>query len=1090
MDFEERYKKLNAAQRRAVDTIDGPVMVIAGPGTGKTELLSMRVAAILQKTDTLPENILCLTYTESGANAMRNRLIEIIGKDAYKVAIHTFHSFGSDVINQNRQYFYRGASFQPADTVSTYEILRRILKELPLSDPLSSSMNDEFTYQSDVRQVISELKRSGLTSSELLVILDQNEVAVEVIERVLGPHVQDRVSKKVVTSLQSALEELQSLPGEPSLYEVPPLLSVITAGLATALDQADTASSTTPISAWKRRLFEKNSAGEQVLKARNQQKKLRSVAAIYERYMAEMEKAELFDYDDMILQVVHAIEVNDDLRFNLQEKYQYLLVDEFQDTNLAQMRILHNLTDNPVNEDRPNIFIVGDDDQAIYSFQGADISNILNFKATYPRAEQIVLTDNYRSSQIILDSAREIIVQGSGRLENTDEAINKSLLAAASGTHQPTIVELPTSSSERQWLAYSIKDLIKRGTPPQDIAVLFHHHRDIEALLPFLAKHAIPVSYERRDNVLELEPIVLLEKVGRLIWLLSASRHDEANGLLPEILSHPAWNISPATLWKLSSTSYDQRKRWLDVMEAFPELSDIRNWIIELVADVGFTPLEIMIDRIFGVPSDNSVGFVSPLYQYFFDPDTHKENPEAYLVFIESLRLLRTRLADYHPSEPSTISSFIEFLDLYRRTGERLQLITSTALHADAVHLMTAHSAKGLEFDTVFIANVTDKEWGEKAKGRPRSITYPDNLALAPDDQSYDERLRLFYVALTRAKSYLTVSYSLVDDKNKPSLPASFLVGSTLDTINADIGLDQASQLAVATTEWYRPVLQPTNDLRQALAGKLESYKLSASHLNAFIDVSRGGPDYFLLRYLLHFPAASSPSACYGLAIHRTLEQAHTHFLRTGSHRPIEDILIDYEMNLRTFRLDQIDYDGYLQKGSDELHAFLSARQQTFSNSQKSELSFAHQQSTLDGVRLNGILDLADIDAAEKTLTVYDYKTGRPAISWKGRTESEKIKLYKYRQQLLFYKLLVENSRDYSNFTVTEGVLDFVEPTQSGEISSLSLTFETEELERFQQLVKAVWQHIIDVNLPDIAAYEPTLKGILAFEQDLIDGNA
>src|ERR1035437_10388980 len=109
MDFKKRYATLNKAQREAVDAIDGPVMVIAGPGTGKTELLSVRTANILQKTDTLPENILCLTFTDSGANAMRERLTEIMGKDAYKVAIHTFHSFGSEIINQYGEYFYQGA---------------------------------------------------------------------------------------------------------------------------------------------------------------------------------------------------------------------------------------------------------------------------------------------------------------------------------------------------------------------------------------------------------------------------------------------------------------------------------------------------------------------------------------------------------------------------------------------------------------------------------------------------------------------------------------------------------------------------------------------------------------------------------------------------------------------------------------------------------------------------------------------------------------------------------------------------------------------------------------------------------------------
>src|SRR5665811_153863 len=175
MDFVKRYEKLNKAQKQAVDTIDGPVMVVAGPGTGKTELLSVRVANILQKTDTLPENILCLTFTDSGANAMRQRLTEIIGKNAYKVSIHTFHSFGSEVINQNGQYFYQGAHFRAADSLSSYEIIRSIFDELPHNNPLSSKMNDEYTHLSDSLTTISELKKSGLTSDELLKILDEND---------------------------------------------------------------------------------------------------------------------------------------------------------------------------------------------------------------------------------------------------------------------------------------------------------------------------------------------------------------------------------------------------------------------------------------------------------------------------------------------------------------------------------------------------------------------------------------------------------------------------------------------------------------------------------------------------------------------------------------------------------------------------------------------------------------------------------------------------------------------------------------------------------------------------------------------------
>jgi DNA helicase-2/ATP-dependent DNA helicase PcrA len=158
MDFTKRYGSLNKAQKKAVDTIEGPVMVIAGPGTGKTELLSVRAANILRSTDTLPENILCLTFTESGASAMRERLRTIIGKDAYKVAIHTFHSFGTEIMNQFSEFFYEGAHFRPADDLSRYEIIHSIFETLGHANVLNKKMNGDYTYLSESLTVISELK--------------------------------------------------------------------------------------------------------------------------------------------------------------------------------------------------------------------------------------------------------------------------------------------------------------------------------------------------------------------------------------------------------------------------------------------------------------------------------------------------------------------------------------------------------------------------------------------------------------------------------------------------------------------------------------------------------------------------------------------------------------------------------------------------------------------------------------------------------------------------------------------------------------------------------------------------------------------
>lgn len=1089
MDFAKRYSQLNDAQKQAVDLIEGPVMVIAGPGTGKTELLGVRTANILKKTDTLPENILCLTFTESGAAAMRERLIGIIGKDAYKVAIHTFHGFGTEIINQNREYFYRGAMFEPADDLHRYEILREIFDSLDYKNPLASTMNGEYTHQPDASRVISELKRNGLTSDELLAILDESEAAIDFAERLIVPHIIGTVSKTTKDTLATIIPELQARVDESKvLFEVTPLIHTITDGLVGALEQAESDHPTKPITAWKKKWFIKNEKGAYIFKSRPYLVKLRAVAYVYFEYLNHMEQAGFFDYDDMILQVVHAMEVNDDLRFNLQEKYLYIMVDEFQDTNLAQTRILHNLTNNPVNEGRPNLMVVGDDDQAIYSFQGADISNIIRFKERFPDLAIVALTDNYRSVTPVIDQARAVILQGNDRLENIIEDLDKQLTGHRGDNGTVELYKADSIDHERHWIVESIARDLKSGVPPHEIVVLTRRHSEIQNLLPYFARGEVAVNYERQENVLDQPPIVAIELLANVIVTLGRGLHDEANALLPELLAHPAWGITPLELWQLSTNAYSGRRQWLEVMATTPRFIDIHAWLIELAALAQFTPLEPMIDRMIGRVEDTAPDTKhSPFFEYYFGQKRLAESPSDYLDFLAALRTIRGKLREYHDNNNLTLESYLVFIELHRRLGTNLLVSRTAESQALAVNLMTAHKSKGLEFDNVYIFNSVDNAWGEKARSASRNISYPENLPFAPVGESADERLRLFYVAMTRAKKTLRMSFSASDDRDKPTLVASFLSDASLETQPITPG-GMAEHVAAAELAWYEPLIKPTASLNELLKPSLDLYKLSATHLNNFLDITRGGPQSFLLNNLLHFPATKSAAASYGSAIHKTLQQAHVHLVASGEQKPLEDILHDFELNLTAERLNPLDYATYHQKGSDQLQAYLAEKYSSFTINQKSELNFSGQEVYLGDAHLTGMIDVVAINKQARTMVVTDYKTGKPVSSWKTFGEYDKIKIHKYRQQLLFYKLLVERSRDYSNYTVTTGTLEFVEPNKSGKICSLELDFESEELDRFTLIIAKVWEHITSLNLPDTSDYEPSYKGMLAFEQDLLDG--
>lgn len=1129
MDFHTRYATLNANQRQAVDYIHGSLLVVAGPGTGKTELLSMRTAQILRQTDTLPDSILCLTFTESGATNMRQRLRQIIGEDAYKIAIHTFHSFGTEIINQHRQYFFRGADAQPADELTQHQIVTEILEGLDWRNPLSAKNNGEFVYTSELIRVISEFKQSGLTPAELRLVMADNQRVITYIAPDIQQVFATKISKKTIELFAPLAEKIAERIGERGATElsenaassaphhtnlpssITPYAQVLALSIAHTAQEAIDANSTKPLTAWKNKWCEKNAAGEFVLKDFAASEKLSAAIDVYEAYGNVLAERSLFDYDDMILSVIQACESHPELRANLQEQFQFIMVDEFQDTNLAQLRLLFDLTGD---EDNPNIMAVGDDDQAIFSFQGADVGNIQRFRQHYHDPKIIVLTDNYRSAADILTAARGVITQGTDRLENTIDGLSKQLTAHASGSGtRVEVQEFTSASEERAGVAQHIAELIKRGENPAHITVIARHHKELIELLPYLYRQNLTVNYERHDNILEQDIIQALDKLARVVMAIHQNSLDVANSLLPEVIAHPAFGFSALDIWRLSLHAYNHRQLWLESMLANSTFRPFGEWLLERAKDVPNLPLEEQLDKLLGLEageepllglrtaiaarassdarrekrSPSKGSSLNSLAAHYFSPQALAQNPDAYLTTLESLRTLRQKLRDRTTDATPTLADFLEFIDLHRSTKTRLTHIRPQASAlGGAINLMTAHKSKGLEFPHVFVIGAIDSAWGEKVRSRSRLIRYPANLQLQPAGTSYDERLRLFFVAMTRAKTTLTMTYSQTNDAGNDTMIASFLADHAPTIIPA--ADTPAAQITVAQTDWSTRLSAPiTAKLKDVLAPTLETYKLSVTHLNNFLDVSRGGPQNFLLNNLLRFPSAKSPAASYGTAIHASLQQLHN--LLGADHRlpPTERILHYFRTSLESQHLPPDDFELYLDKGTAALTAFLDAKSSDFHDTELAELDFAHQGVIVGGARLTGKLDVADIDKHNKTIFVTDYKTGKPSHSWKGASDYEKIKLHKYRQQLMFYQLLVESSRDYGNFSFTGARLQFVEPDmKTGDIFSLEDTFSEEELAEFARLINVVWRKITALELPDISGYSADYKGMVQFEEDLL----
>ncbi|NBO23455.1 hypothetical protein EBU94_08990, partial [bacterium] len=313
-----------------------------------------------------------------------------------------------------------------------------------------------------------------------------------------------------------------------------------------------------------------------------------------------------------------------------------------------------------------------------------------------------------------------------------------------------------------------------------------------------------------------------------------------------------------------------------------------------------------------------------------------------------------------------------------------------------------------------------------------------------------------------------------------------FLVNESIQPTPVNIKKNVEKISEIAEINWYEPLVDSKKDLHEALKNKLSNYQLSATHLNNFLDVSRGGPEHFLLHNLLKFPEAKSANSSYGSAIHDSLKLAHEHLLSQKQKQPTEDIVANFEKSLKKQRLSESDFAYFLKKGQDNLSKFLSLNPNLFNQNQIPELDFKKQESIIGDARLTGKLDVFEVNE-NKTSKVIDYKTGKASSSWTGNTEYDKIKLHKYQQQLMFYKIMIENSRDYAKYPVSNAELLFIEPESDGAVQKLTINFSDEELERTKNLIKAVWRHIMELNIPDTSHYKQDISGIKQFEKDLLE---
>ncbi len=1055
---------LNVNQKKAVEYLAGPLLVLAGPGTGKTQLLSSKVAYILENTDTNPENILCLTFTETGAKNMRERLKTMIGKDALKVNIGTYHAFGSEILAQYKNYApdYDRRLDAAIDEVTQYKIVKSIQDALSGTDILRGDPIK------DIISVIGEAKAAGLSEADLKKIAEQNIEDAQVLSEVISPLLLKVVPRQFKESYENAYQPIYEIlskyteESQPILKRVERSIALLARDLKEAIIEAEAEQKIKPLSSWKDKYFEKDKKENYLLKDRVANKKLLSIAGVMKKYEQYLHENGLYDFNDMIEEAVKVLRDDDGFRMSLQERYQFIMLDEFQDTNPSQFMIVKQLTD----YEKPIIMAVGDDDQAIYEFQGALSSNLTDFQAHY-NAEVIPLIENYRSTQEILDFSREIIRQA------PDRFADKELFAHKENPKKSQIhrYEFMTSDAEYGFIAEKVDELVKAGAKQSEIAIISYKRKYFEPLLPYLKAHdEIKIAYEEQTNLFEDEKIHEILTMAQLIYEVANERQISVPIL--EVLTYPCFKLPAIEAIKLVGKAKQEKRSVFEVMSAYENsaITEVAEWFSELVVKSFNEPLGVFLSH-----------FVEKM-------EASRMDEYERFKFYENLALLRGKVAKHFGEKNLRLADLIEMIEDYQAAGMALSAVSPYKDADEAVSILTAHKAKGLEFKYVFIVSADHMAWG-KGKGNNNLLALPKNLMQIRHTGTTDgEKLRILYVALTRAKEGLFITNSLHDFNDKsPERLEYFEEYAEGEEIISPFLPERKVKLMYETEtlgvkennlkNWLKTYIVASPDMRAIYRERVEKWRMSASSLTSFVDIVYAGPEAFFKSYILQAPREpETEMLAFGNLVHLVFEAVTNRGI--SDEEAIELFLT--ELNKRDLPVEVVQ--KIREKGPSDLMVALGAFGEIL-RAGRAEVDFSPEKLSIEGIPVTGKIDHLIIDDEAKTIEIYDFKTG----GYHKEKWQSQATLYKYMLQLGFYKLLLNNSAKYRNYRVERAHILFVTPDRDGEVYDKVYEFNDADEKELVNLMKAVYESVSSLDfLDDPEIFKPAdaslgIKDIKAF---------
>lgn len=882
-------REFNTAQKEAIEHGNGPLLIIAGAGTGKTTVVTERIKHLIIDKNITPGNILALTFTEKAASEMEERIDVALPYGYTQMWIKTFHAFCDQVLRAEAVTIGLTPGYKLVTETESIMFLRENLFKLNLN--YFRPLGNPYKFLEGLLQHFSRLKDEDITPEQYIAFA-------------------------------------------------------------------------------KKRQDEQSLSEEELL----ENQKFSELAQAYKVYEALKIQEGMMDFGDLIANTLKLFRTRKNILKVYQEQFQYILIDEFQDTNFAQNQLAILLSG-----EKQNITVVGDDDQSIYKWRGAAISNMLQFKTRFPDTKIVTLTKNYRSTAAILDGAYQLIqFNNPDRLE-VKEHIDKHLTPERNeGGATIELMLADKVENEVEALVKKIQNLIKKKKYSyKDFALLVRANDHSQPFIREFERKSIPYQFLGPGQLFHQE------EIKDLISYLKVLYNFEDSASMYRVLSMPIWSIPAMHIAALLNFS---KKKNLTLFETLQYLNEIT---LPPETKEKLNEIAQMLSRHFERIKKDTAGQI--LYYFLQDSGLLKKYLEIKTTSEEmkaqNIAKLFDKIKSYEGQhEDASIFAVVDWIDLSMQTGESPTSANIDWSDKNAVNILTIHSSKGLEFPVVFLVNLVTGRF--PTRERRDQIPLPDTIIkelLPVDDYHLQEERRLFYVGMTRARDMLFFTAANFYGEGKRERKLSPFVPESLgiETIEKAKVLKNTQKQQLSLLDLFS---EPASSPIQIIQHTPKITYVSYSQLQTF-EIC---PLHYKLRYLLKIPTSQSAAQSFGTSIHGVLRDYYQRYIRGERMVPesVDELL----------KLNWIN-EGYTSK-SHQTQAFTKAanvikdylKKNFTTDSTPIALELPFQFFTKN-LRVGGRIDRID-KLQDGTIEIIDYKTGSNMPTEKELRKNFQLSLY------------------------------------------------------------------------------------------------